>query len=357
MRVGSGLALCEAALVQVEREAIFSPNELAEDVNTGDLKYLLLPFYRGELLLRVLVEAPKRTAMLAEALKCLRGFLADLARLEALAPEAREGWVASGGPLTPAEVRNGKIARMKAGKAARLRMEVLATQLGRRHRAAEEEEGEEEEEGDVDELEREQVLLVLQTCCHTALDSIRATEQELEMLTQMEKLRRPDGSLPPPPPASEDDPSLGLQMLSLLPNQQPGSHPPPTTLYPAVDPAAPVIPLAGGGGGGGGGGLGGSVVRAADTGLARGSRLSYATAMRQIHTGEIPGLYTFTVEEGLRQEEAERALAEAANMQQMGEREEARRRRREEAQIDEGQVSRARASGGPTARPRPRSLV
>ena len=46
--------------------------------------------------------------------------------------------------------------------------------------------------------------------------------------------------------------------------------------------------------------------------------------MRQIHTGEIPGLYTYTVEEGLRMEEAERAMAEAAKMDQMAEREAAR---------------------------------
>ena len=55
------------------------------------------------------------------------------------------------------------------------------------------------------------------------------------------------------------------------------------------------------------------------------SRLSYATAMRQIHTGEIPGLYTFSVEEGLRQEEAERAVAEARRMDEMAERAEGRR--------------------------------
>ena len=40
------------------------------------------------------------------------------------------------------------------------------------------------------------------------------------------------------------------------------------------------------------------------------SRLSYATAMRQLHTGEIPGLYTYTVEEGMRMEEAERSALE-----------------------------------------------
>ena len=52
--------------------------------------------------------------------------------------------------------------------------------------------------------------------------------------------------------------------------------------------------------------------------------------MRQIHTGEIPGLYTYTVEEGLRQEEAERALGEAARMDAMGERAAAR----EQAKVD-----------------------
>ena len=67
-RIGEGLALCEASLVQVDSEAIFSSNELGEDINTDDLKYLLLPFYRGELLLRVCDQSKRREA-LREALK------------------------------------------------------------------------------------------------------------------------------------------------------------------------------------------------------------------------------------------------------------------------------------------------
>ena len=63
------------------------------------------------------------------------------------------------------------------------------------------------------------------------------------------------------------------------------------------------------------------------------SRLSYATAMRQIHTGVIPGLYTYTVEEGLRREEAERALAEAEKMDQMGKRAEERARLKAEREF------------------------
>ncbi len=117
------------------------------------------------------------------------------------------------------------------------------------------------------------------------------------MLSQIEKMRRPDGSLPPPPDTTEEDPRLGLQMLSLLPN---------------------------------------SAARTADPNRDPTSRLSYATAMRQIHTGEIPGLYTFTVEEGLRMEEAERAMQEAAKMQEMSEREEAKRAAKVLREYDEG---------------------
>ena len=117
------------------------------------------------------------------------------------------------------------------------------------------------------------------------------------MLAKIEDLRRPDGSLPPPPTLEEEDPQQGLQFLSLLPPAGGGG------------PSAPMGPLG---------------LRTVDPVRDPSSRLSYATAMHQIHTGEIPGLYTYSVEEGLRMEEAERALEEAARMQQMSERADAR---------------------------------
>ena len=46
-RVAEGLAASERALKQLVALSVFSPNEELDDVNTGDLKYLLLPFYRG----------------------------------------------------------------------------------------------------------------------------------------------------------------------------------------------------------------------------------------------------------------------------------------------------------------------
>ena len=58
--------------------------------------------------------------------------------------------------------------------------------------------------------------------------------------------------------------------------------------------------------------------------------------MQQIHTGQIPGLYTYSVEEFLRQEEAERALKEAKGMDEMGQRSAAKEAAKEEREHDEG---------------------
>ena len=318
--IGEALALCEAALVQVEGESVFSPNELGEDINTGDLKFLLLPFYRGELLLRV-SDQSKRRAALREALKTLRGFLADQERLELLAPEAK-GWREMGAAASsdPATVRTQKIARMKASKAAKQRMEVLEGKLKAKGGAKrggvgdDSEEDEEDDAGDDDDLEREQLVLLLQCSAHSAIDSIRASEQEAEMLAQIEKMRRPDGSLPPKPTIEEEDPKDGLQFLSLLPGGGVGPPGPAHSIGPGAGvPTGPLGPLG---------------LRTVDPNKDPASRLSYATAMRQIHTGEIPGLYTYSVEEGLRYEEAERAMAEAQKMTAMGERAEARQQRK-----------------------------
>ena len=303
-RIGEGLALCEATLVQVEAHAIFSTNEVADDINTGDLKYLLLPFYRGELLLKV-CDQTKRPDALKEALTTLRGFLKDLERLELLSAECSD-WesFSTGASTDPASVRNQKIARFKANKLAKQKLEELSGKAAakakrRTHRRTANLDDDDDDDDDDDEIEREQMLLLLQTCCHTAIDSLREAVQEQEMLAQIAKMRREDGTLPPPVP---DDPANGLQMLSLLPSA-PGRANLPSTL---------------------------SGFRPTDPSRDPSSRLSYATAMRQIHTGEIPGLYTYTVEEGLRQEEAERALGEAARMDAMGERAAAR----EQAKVD-----------------------
>lgn len=165
--IAQGLALCETGLRQVSEQSVFSQNELAEDVNTGDLRYLLLPFYRGELLVRV-TDQNRRIELLTEALACLRGFLDDLERLQALSSEVLRSWHAQReGSIDPATLRTLKIERFKANKQNKQRMEVLA---GRLRRAGQTE----EEEADGEEIEREHMLLLLAMCTHTALDSVRS---------------------------------------------------------------------------------------------------------------------------------------------------------------------------------------
>ena len=44
----SGIAALRGAAEGVRRLALFSSNESADDVATGDLKYLLVPFYLAE---------------------------------------------------------------------------------------------------------------------------------------------------------------------------------------------------------------------------------------------------------------------------------------------------------------------
>ncbi|KAL3929634.1 MAG: hypothetical protein SGPRY_001876 [Prymnesium sp.] len=176
-RLREALALCDVALRQVVQLDVFSKNEVLDDVNTGDMKLLLLGFYRGEMLLR-LVDVPpdhaKRLKILEQALAALRGFLGDLERLEALPKSAKESWdAADADTMDAGTMRQLKITRMKASRAAQQRMAVLAKQMKSP-----------EQDDDTDDLEREHIMLMIETCCHTALDSIRSSEQELDMLQQ-----------------------------------------------------------------------------------------------------------------------------------------------------------------------------
>ena len=311
-QVTQGLALCEAALQQVTAQSIFSQNELVDDLNTGDLRYLLLPLYRGELLLRV-TDQSRREALLGEALACLRGFLDDLMRLEVLPREVARSLEAQSegaGPTDLATLRDLKVARFRANKINKARMEVLA---GRLRRAGQTE----EEEEDGEEIEREHMLLLIGCCTHTALDSIRAAEQEHDMLKQVAELRLPDGTVPRAPPEPREA-GGGLRVLSVMP--QAGGV--------AGQPSMPQVGAGGVAQAGGGGLLG--------TWEEKHGRVSYANAMQQIHTGEIPGLYTYTIEEWLRQEEAERALKEAQGMDEMGQRSAAKELAKEEREYDVG---------------------
>ena len=301
--VAEGLALAQRCALLVRQLAVFSPNEELQDINTGDLKYLLVPFFEGELLLRVQDpeesgEHELRLKQLKQASRILTLFLEDINARKALRDEAKAGWdeQCADRPVDPGTARTLKIARLKAAKRAK---EALAKLLEHARLAGD------NEADDADETDREAAMLTLEVCAHTALDSLRSTAQEVEMLQMVDKMKSQNGGKmpsppPPPPPAPNEVRGGGLQTLNL--------------------PAGSVIEM-----------------RAGVTG-----RLSYGAVMDQVHTGIVPGLHSLSVEEGLRQEEAERAMAEAERMRQMGTREEERKRREEKGYDSEEEAEELR---------------
>eukprot|EP00962_Isochrysis_galbana_P056317 scaffold28233_cov112-Isochrysis_galbana.AAC.3 len=301
-RIAEGLVLAERCSELISHLSVFSSNEELEDINTGDLKYLLVPFFRGELLLRV-QEAEEqgshedRLDQLKRGSRALTLFLEDIQARKALRGEAKAGWEeqCSDRLADPGAARTLKIARLKAAKRAK---DSLAAMLARAAAAGDDGDGD-------DETDRSVGLLSLELCAHTALDSLRSTAQEVEMLEMVAKMKQQNGGRmppppPPPPPAPNEVRGSGLQTLDL--------------------PAGSVIEM-----------------RAGVTG-----RLSYGAVMDQLHTGIVPGLHSLSVEEGMRREEAERALAEAEKLRQMGTRDEERRRREEKGYDSEEEAEELR---------------
>jgi len=291
-RIGEGRALAQRCGALVSQLSVFSSNEELEDINTGDIKYLLVPFFEGELLLRVQEPEERgsheeRLEQLKRASRILTHFLEDVNARKALRNEAKAGWEeqSSDRPADAGAARMLKIGRLKAARRAK---EALTALLAKSLAAA----ADDDADADEDEADRETAMLTLECCCHTALDSLRSTAQEIEMLEMVETMKRQHGGRmppppPPPPPAPNEVSGGGLQTLDL--------------------PAGSVIEM-----------------RAGVTG-----RLSYGAVMDQLHTGIVPGLHSLSVEEGMRREEATRALAEAEKMRQMGTREEERRLKEE----------------------------
>lgn len=213
------------ATAAVDSLGLFSPNEEADDIATRDLKYLLLPFYRGELAAASRVSDPeaRADALLAAAsyhrafLHSVRayGLLGSEARtlVEALEEHARgddEGRSTSsssslsrlglpgrpaGGNVDPdaASLRANKIARFKREKWVMARLEALEAERG----GAEcEGEGEDTEAwegacaGHAEERERELWLLQIEQAALQAADRLKSLDQEAALLLHAAALPR-----------------------------------------------------------------------------------------------------------------------------------------------------------------------
>jgi len=181
--VQRGLVLIPKVAQLVRSSGVFSPNEEVEDVNTGDLRYLFVDYFRGKLV----PKSPQAAGVgnpgaRLQALKQARvSFLAFLHRCEAikLIPPGPEldflhSLDSPESALTANMSRSNKIDRFKNEKDAAARLEAVEAMLRASPDASANE----------DQL-RERILLSLQSAVRQALEDIESIDREKGILEFM----------------------------------------------------------------------------------------------------------------------------------------------------------------------------
>jgi len=174
----------------VDKLALFSSNEEKDDVSTGDLKYLLVPYYLGDLTEKL--EAEDRVQLVKAAEGQLLGFIRSCERLELLS-ESEAQSLAREAPATPDIRRAEKVARFRKQRAAESKLQEIRERKERRRRsmqatakAATVEHGEENLPDEDDEEEREAWFTQISLALCKALDLVEMLRREEEMLVAVQ---------------------------------------------------------------------------------------------------------------------------------------------------------------------------
>ncbi|XP_072961866.1 PP2A regulatory subunit TAP46 [Typha angustifolia] len=170
----------------VSKLGLFSSNETKDEVSTANLKYLLVPFYLGELTEKVAQE--DRISILKSSQDQLKEFISICEALE-LIPEEELEISGQGGADTFATRRAKKIARFKRQKAAEAKLQEIKERKERRGRSLRAaalstpiEAGEEDSLEDDGEEEREAWLTTISLAICKAFDLLDMLKKEEEML-------------------------------------------------------------------------------------------------------------------------------------------------------------------------------
>ncbi|RUP51552.1 TAP42-like protein, partial [Jimgerdemannia flammicorona] len=221
--VRAALAHFETAADLVHRVALFSVNEIVEDINTTDMRFLLVESYQGDLTLRLV--GGDRVQILKTAKSYFEQFLfncdthdilraEDKTRLERI----KDGAVTQGGD--PASARAQKIAQFQREKAIKAKIEVntilppssfvchafrppplsyLSPPLNQeleRHLSQTDTRSapySSAEFGEVDDADREFVLTLIDLHVLRTLDHLTSVAQEEVMLEEMHRMRERAG--------------------------------------------------------------------------------------------------------------------------------------------------------------------
>lgn len=181
----------------VSNLGLFSSNETKDDVSTANLKYLLVPYYLGEMTEQV--EQEDRIPVLKAAQDHLKEFISTCDALE-LVPENELELSRQGRPETAANRREQKVARFRRQKAAETKLQEIRERKERRGRSlraaalsAPIEAGEEDDFEDGGEEEREAWLATISLALCKAFDLVDMLKKEEEMLLAVKERKEKDG--------------------------------------------------------------------------------------------------------------------------------------------------------------------
>ncbi|CAO2143216.1 unnamed protein product [Urochloa humidicola] len=195
--IRKGVELLRRCDEMVSKLGLFSPNETKDDVSTANLKYLLVPYYLGEMTEKIAQE--DRIPILKASQDHLKEFIALCEVLE-LIPQDELELSRQKQPDTIANKRAQKIAWFKRQKAAETKLQEIKERKERRGRSlragalsAPVEAGEEDALEDDGEEEREAWLATISLALCKAFDLLDMLKKE-EMLLAVKERNEKDGN-------------------------------------------------------------------------------------------------------------------------------------------------------------------
>eukprot|EP01100_Stratorugosa_tubuloviscum_P009258 TRINITY_DN3869_c1_g1_i1.p1 TRINITY_DN3869_c1_g1~~TRINITY_DN3869_c1_g1_i1.p1 ORF type:complete len:367 (-),score=161.73 TRINITY_DN3869_c1_g1_i1:150-1196(-) len=191
-KVGSAIDKFRLCQMFIDKAAIFSRNETHEDIQTTNLKYILVAFYSGCLELKVSDGIQNRLEHLRKSKTFLNNFLTLCQNFEILNPEDRVSWLREES-VDRETKRNELIKRVQREKLANDKIQFLMKKKNSQNNNNEDNDNDCDEE----EWEREYNLSLISIAIKRALDELSVSTEEMNMLEQMERLRGPLQNLQP----------------------------------------------------------------------------------------------------------------------------------------------------------------
>lgn len=189
--VRKGCEVLEMCGDMVGKLGLFSSNETKDDISTTNIKYILVPYYLGELIERIAQD--DRLQILKASQAKLKEFISFCEAME-LVPEEELEAVAQARPTAFADQRARKIARFKRQRAAESKLQEIQERKERRGRStraaalsAPVEAGEEDVLDDDGEEEREAWLTTISLAVCKALDLLEMLKKEEVMLSAVKE--------------------------------------------------------------------------------------------------------------------------------------------------------------------------